>query len=175
MTSRAPITRAEQARMLTSFSSAFRWEAQRRYAISYEADDLAWWAADGSAPRGAWWPEWLQQITRLTRAGSTIARVRVLDEPPTTYQRWELFLTPQNIAAGEDIRLLARATARDLGLPEYDWWLLDGGRLIIIAYNDAGEVATRTLVTDPGEIDRHSAWRDLAVSHAHPAERYAAA
>ena len=168
------IDRAEQARLLASFTYAFRWEAQRRYTISYERADLARWVADGSSPQGAWWSEWLGDITRLTREEhSKIARVRVLDDPPTTYQRWELFLTPQNIAAGEDIRWLSRATARDLGMPGYDWWLIDG-QLIVITYNDAGEVATRTLVTEPDEIDRHCAWRDLAVSHAQPAEQLAA-
>jgi hypothetical protein len=42
-------------------------------------------------------------------------------------------------------------------------------------FNDADEVAKRTLVTDPGEVARHRAWRDLAVSHAHPAGHITAA
>ena len=65
---------------------------------------------------------------------------------PTAYQRWELFLTPQNIAAGENIRWLPRAAARDLDLPGYDWWMLDGERLIITTYDDDAEVATRTVI-----------------------------
>ena len=172
------IDRAEQGRLLASFNDAFRWEARRAYNIPYEREDFARFrAGNPRPPRDApWWAAWLDQIASLTAAGKTIARVRVLDDPPTDYQRWELSATAEYVQAGEDIQWLPREVARDIGIPfGYDWWLLDDRHLIIMEFNDADEVAKRTLVTDPGEVARHRAWRDLAVSHAHPAGHVTAA
>ena len=170
------IDRAEFAgRLATVGLSAFRFETRRQYNVPYERDDLARWKLDGSKPRGAWWAAWRQQIAGLTAAGVTIVRVRLIDDPPTPYQRWELALTADYTAAGEVILWLPRAVAREIGLPlGYDWWLLDNEQLMIMKFNDADEVAERILVTEPDEVARHRAWRDLAISHAHPAEQIAA-
>jgi hypothetical protein len=172
------IDRTEQGALLASFSAtAFRFETRRAYNVPYEQDDFArFLRGDNDPPTGAWWTGWLDQIDQLTHhEGKTIGRVRVVDDPPTDYQRWELSLTPWNIHAGEDIRWLPRSVAHDIGLPTgYDWWLLDDRQLIVLEFNDADEVATRTLVTDPGIIARHRAWRDLAIAQAHSAGSLAA-
>jgi hypothetical protein len=174
-----PITAAEFAAQLRDFErAAFRLETRRYYALDYERHDFELFVAGRPRPpeQLEWWRPWLEQIARLTAEGKTISRVRIVDDPPTDYQRWEMWATDTHAAAGERIAYLDRAAAISKGLPmEYDWWLLDEARLLIIRHNTAGEVVSRTLNTDPGDVARHCAWRDLAVSHAHPAGHVTAA
>jgi hypothetical protein len=99
----------------------------------------------------AWWGPWLERIASMTREGRSIGRVRILAEPPTGYQRWELWAARWHAEAGEDIRYLSRSVAARIGLPACpDWWLLDGERLIIMKFSDAGEIDGKWLVTDRG-------------------------
>ena len=82
----------------------------RRYALGYERADFERFLAGPPTPPPQldWWQPWLEQIARLTRDGKHIARVRVLAEPPTAYQRWEIWAAPWHAQAGEDIRYLPR-------------------------------------------------------------------
>ena len=92
-------------------------------------------------------------MRELARQGKRIGRVRVLSEPPSDYQRWELWGTSWHIEAGEEIRYMSRRRAEQIGLPlEYDWWLFDDERLIITRFTDAGEIAEKSLITDPAII-----------------------
>jgi hypothetical protein len=119
---------------------------------------------------------WLDQIALLTREGKKIRRVRVLDDPPSDYQRWELWAARWHAEAGEQIGYMPRTRTVALGLPQdSDWWLLDDEQLITMRFTEAGEIASKTLSADPGTIARHREWRDLAVRNATAAEEIAAA
>ena len=123
-----------------------------------------------------WWERWLEEMQELTRQGKRISRVRVLSEPPTPYQRWELWGTPWHLEAGEDIRYISASAAAVLDIPlTHDWWLLDDERLLVMQFAPDGQIQKRTLTTDPEIINQHRVWRDLAVNHAAPAELFAAA
>src|SRR5581483_10320989 len=111
----------------------------------------------------------------LTAEGREVQRVRVLAEPPSDYQRWEMWGARWNISAGERVGYLTRQRARDLGLPDADWWLLDDERVITMGFDDDGRITGKMLVIDPAVITRYRAWRDLAVRNATPAEVTAAA
>jgi hypothetical protein len=173
------ITEEEFAELLRTFKrSAWRWETQDAYALNYERADYERFLAGTSVPptQIGWWREWLEQVAAQTSAGKTIARVRVLAEPPTDYQRWMLWAAPWYARAREDITYMTRGRAADLRLPlEVDWWLLDDERLILMLFTDAGEVSGKILITDPGIVARYREWRDLAVRNATPAEEIAAA
>jgi hypothetical protein len=115
-------------------------------------------------------------ISEVTRQGRKIGRVRVLAEPPTDYQRSEIWADPWHARAGEQIRYLPRSRAEQIGLPlDHDWWLLDDERLIDMRFNDAGEITGKALITDPGIVAPYCEWRDLAVRNATPAEQVTAA
>jgi hypothetical protein len=165
--------------LLRSFRyQAFRFETQRTYALTYERADFGRFLAGSPVPPPEldWWRPWLEEISRLTAEGRRVSRVRVLDEPPTDYQRWELWAAPWHSRAGERIAYMSRNRAREIGLPlDRDWWLLDNDRLIIMRFTDTGEIASRRLVTDPATILPYREWRDLAVLKATPAEEIAAA
>jgi len=173
------ITQEEFNQLLATFEhNAFRLEAQPAYVLGYEQADFDRFLAGVRVPPPdlGWWRPWLEQVSQLAREGKTMGRVRVVDEPPTEYQRWMLWAAPWNVQAGEDIRYMPRSRAVRIGLPlDYDWWLLDDERLIVMRYTAAGEIDTKELITDPGVIARHQGWRDLAVRNATPAEEIAAA
>ena len=165
--------------LLASFErSAFHLETRDSYALGYERADFDLFLAGTPAPPPDvdWWRPWLEQIARFTREHKRIGRVRILAEPPTDYQRWLMWADPWHADAGERIRYMPRSRALRIGLPlDHDWWLLDNERLIITRFTEDGEIDSKTLVTDPEEIDRYILWRNLAVRIATPAEEIAAA
>ena len=88
-----------------------------------------------------WWRPWLEQIKRLTGQGKQISRVRVLAEPPTDYQRWEMWAAPWHTRAGEDIRYMTAQPGREDRLDLLnDWWLLDDERVIVMHFTGDGEI-----------------------------------
>jgi hypothetical protein len=173
------ITQAEFNDLLAGFQrTAFRLEAQEGYAMPYEEASFQRFLAGKPEPPTEvdWWRPWLAQVTRLTSEGKQVARVRVLHDPPSDYQRWEVWATPWHAQAGEDIRYLSRAGAGHLGLPlDHDWWLLDDEQVIIIRYTPEKAIEGKELISDPGTIGRYRTWRDLAVHNATSADDIAAA
>jgi hypothetical protein len=176
---RTPITDEELGGLFGSFRrTAFRLETRDDYALDYEAQDFEWFLAGDPVPppEVGWWRPWLDQITELTRQGKQVARVRVVAEPPSPYQRWEIWAAPWHARAGERIGYMPRSKALRVGLPlRTDWWLLDDERLILMQFDAAGRKAGNLLVTDPEVVGQHCEWRDLAVRHAIPAEEVTAA
>jgi hypothetical protein len=173
------ITQDESTEMFRTFrESAFHLETREFYAMTYERDAFQRFLDGHPLPPSAlpWWQAWLDEMQELALQGKRIERVRVLSEPPSDYQRWELWGTSWHVAVGEEIRYMPRRRAQQIGLPlDYDWWLFDDEQLIITRFSDAGEIAQKSLITDPGIIARHRAWRDLAVRNATTAEQFAAA
>jgi hypothetical protein len=109
-------------------------------------------------------------VRKWTEQGKTIARVRIIDDPPTDYQRWSLWASQWHRDAGEDIRYLRRKTAHNLGIGPGDWQLFDHRRLVLMAFTDTGEPASKTLITVPAVIARHRSWRAEAIAHARTAD-----
>ena len=99
-----PISGDEFGELLRTFQrSAFRLEVQPFYAIGEEQPEFERFLAGSPRPPTeiSWWNAWLGQVAGLTRQGKTVTRVRVLDEPPTDYQRWMLWADPWYAEAGE--------------------------------------------------------------------------
>jgi hypothetical protein len=175
---REPISEDEFGDLLRTFErSAFHLETRPFYALSYEQADFERFLAGSPVPPPEldWWRPWLEQIAALTRQGKRISRVRILDEPPTSYQRWLIWADPWHARVGEDIRYLSRSTAERIGLPlDHDWWLLDSERVIVTRFTDNGEIREKALITDSLTVSEYGSWRDLAVRHSAPAKQIAA-
>jgi hypothetical protein len=110
---------------------------------------------------------WFDAVRRAVDAGRVVQRVRVVDRPPTPYQRFELSLTPFHAQAGEEVRFLTAPVARDLSLPPVDFWLLDDRRVVTL--DDAGAQVT----ADPAVVQRMRRYREVAWRHAVPFDRFA--
>src|SRR6266516_6899861 len=87
---------------------AFHLELRDSYAVDSEDESYRRWKrgeppdpADQDRP-------WLQRIRRITQRGGIVRRIRVITEPISEYVRFEYDSTPENLAAGEDIRWLPR-------------------------------------------------------------------
>jgi hypothetical protein len=145
--------------------SAFRFEARDFYALTYERADLERFLMGSPVPPPEldWYRPWLDRVAQWNREGKAISRVRVLAEPPTGYQRWMIWAAPWHASAGEDIRYLRRAAARQIGLPATDWWLLDDEKVIVMHFTTDGEIDSKELIADPEPVAGYCMWRDLAI------------
>lgn len=150
--------------------SAWRWEAQTVYREPYEVEPWQRWR-DGLPDDLAWLEDWLADIRVATAEGRRFQRVRVFTEPPTEYLRWQRTVTPANIAAGEDIRVLTQFDARELKLPEHDFWLFDDELVARMHFGDAGWIGAE-MISEAGTVAQHLAWRDTAWRYAVPYEEY---
>jgi hypothetical protein len=151
--------------------TAFRLELQPSYAEP-EEDSLFAAFLRGEEADPASVPElseWYRRIAQHVREGKHIERVRVQQEPPTDYQRFERQLDRWNLAAGEIMRYMTEEQARRAGLlpsaAGADWWLLDSSRLIVMRFAPGGRRIRNEIITDPAEVIRACMWRDLAVHH----------
>ncbi|WP_433870317.1 DUF6879 family protein [Saccharopolyspora sp. CA-218241] len=162
---------AEFADLLRSFRHrAWRWERQGTYRQPDEQEPWRRWRA-GEPDDLAWLRPWLDDVAAAARAGKTFARVRVFQEPPTEYQRWQLDLSPENIAAGEDVRVLVDHQADRLDLPANDFWFFDDEHVALMHFEDQ-QFAGASVLADPVEVDRYRSWRDTAWHHAIPFPTY---
>jgi hypothetical protein len=118
--------------------------------------------------------DWLGLILRRTLAGQRIERVRVITEPWSDYTRFGLNLSRLNVAAGEDIRYLSRDHADELGLPQYDYWLLDSSKMCILRFDDQDVLLGAEIVNDPAVVVEHARHRDIAQRYALPRADYLA-
>lgn len=151
--------------------SLWRWEAQPAYHEPEEAGPFAHWLA--SEPDDlAWLAGWHEQVRTATAAGRRYQRVRRMTDPLTDYLAWGLTIAPANIEAGEEIRLLEAHQAIAIGMPEYDFVLVDDQVLARMRFGDGG-FSGADRIDDPLELVRHRRWRDQAWQHAVSVGAYA--
>lgn len=153
--------------------SAFRLETRERYGVPSEQAAFQAFLA-GEDPDLSWFGSWLDLVRSQTGRGRRIERVRIVDTPPTDYQRFELYATPLNLAAGEDIRYLPREAARRLGLPEHDFWLFDAQTIAYLHFDSGDRLLGAELSQDPDRLAEHLSAQRTAWTHAISYAAYAA-
>lgn len=115
--------------------------------------------------------EWDAHVARLTAAGRRVERVRVVDDPPSNYQRWVRWSSAPAIEAGEVVRYVPRPDLLTAGIDAYgdDWWLIDDRDLYVLRFGaDDDKLIDIEHVTDPERVAAACAWRDVAVRLAAP-------
>lgn len=165
----------------TFTATATRFEALPSYDVAdYEGARLAAFLAGKPLPvRSVTTDPWLAQIAATATAGKAWSRVRVLDEPLTDYERFELAVYPESQAVGENIRIVSR---RDLPSEGPDFWLFDVGlptaRVAVMRYDEVGRWLGVEVVEDGAELAEAARYLDellqrsvslnefLAVTHA---------
>ena len=135
-------------------------EVRSRYNPSYEGESLRKFLEEGEPDDLSWMQPWLRMVQEAAAEGRRFARVRVVELPMSDWNRYSYALARHNVAAGEDIRYLARTNALDL--PDYDYWLLDSSRLIVMRFDEADHFIGGEPVEDPTEIVQANKWRDTA-------------
>lgn len=164
------VSEEELGTQLRSFSlSAFRLEAQPSYAVTEEREAFERFTRGDPQPPSeyGWWQEWLDLVAWHTAHGRTMKRVRVVSEPPTTYQRWLAWGDRWNAQAGERISCISRSGALAAGLPlDTDWWLFDGETVAVMGFSDTGNLTRTTLITKSGTVASYRMWRHVALASA---------
>ncbi|QMU78585.1 hypothetical protein GXW83_25630 [Streptacidiphilus sp. PB12-B1b] len=151
--------------------TAWRWETRRAYGVAAESDALrAFLRGEDVSDPGR---PWLALMRQLREQGKLVGRVRLVDDPPTDYQRFLLADVTDSVEAGEDIRYLQRAEAQRRGLPEYDFWIFDSHTIGIFRF-DGDRSLGMALTEDPAEVLRGCQIRDAAVHFAIPAQEFIA-
>ena len=113
---------AERLRAATR--SAFHLELRDGYSL----DDPDWhaWRSGQPLDVAASRSSWSDTVRDAVARGVVIRRLRVVSEPISEYIRYEYDIThAHNIAAGEDVRWLARRDVSDVFLPPSDFWAVD--------------------------------------------------
>lgn len=135
--------------------TAVRLETLPAYAVAdYEGDRLDAYLAGRPLPvRTVATDPWLARIATTTLAGKQWSRIRVLDEPLTDYQRFELAVFPETQAVGETIRIVPRGAVT---LDGPDFWLFDGdtaaARAVVMSYGPDGQWLGAELAEDPETV-----------------------
>jgi len=150
--------------------SAWRLETRGRYASDEETDTYRQFVA-GEVVSWDLDDPWCVGRREQSALGKRFERVRILDEPPTEGQRYLLDNARRNAAVGEDIRILTRSKAVELGLPEEDFWLFDSRVVALLHHNDADEMTGVELITNPVDVLRYAQVREAAWHHAVPYEQ----
>lgn len=158
--------------------TAFRLEAQPVYAVDVEQEAYDDFLRGEPRPAAQYdyYAEWLTRVRHVTAAGRTLARVRILETPPTRYQSFELHMARYNLAAGETLRTISKTNALQVGLPtDSDWWLFDDEAVALMRFAEDGTPLGGEIITDSATVSRYCTWRDLAVHHSTPFTACAAA
>ncbi|MGX2996305.1 DUF6879 family protein [Streptomyces sp. JNUCC 64] len=162
----------EWGRYFDSFTQdAWRFEAQPTYSMPSERANVERFL------RGEPKPErhnalWHEDVRTYRATGRTIGRVRIVRQPLTDYQRYQFaWGVPDNIAAGEDIRVLD-VTHEDFGLPlaGQDWWMFDDLKLVHLNFRPDGTQINREVFD--GDLTPYREWRRIAVENSVPFEEY---
>jgi hypothetical protein len=155
--------------------SAYRQESLPHYQADNEAGSLRAFLAGEPLPELAGKDRWTARVRAARAAGKTMSRVRVVSEPVSAYEAWEISISyPANLAAGEDIRVLPRSAGDALGLPHADFWLYDSEVLAWFRYNEDGRLLGADLERDPAVVRQAVRWRDQALAAAVPCREYVA-
>ncbi|QRX91962.1 DUF6879 family protein [Streptomyces noursei] len=84
---------------------------------------------------------WLSLMKEITSRGVVVRRARIFSEPMSDYLRFEHYLAPRSLVAGEQIRWLPRRKASDLALPGNDFWLFDNSLAVFLHFAGDGELS----------------------------------
>jgi hypothetical protein len=168
-------------------ATAFRLEALPAYNVGSEESRLAAFREHRARPeRSVRTSPWLARVAATTAAGKRWRRLRVLDEPITEYQRYQLLSGSyaESQTAGDETLLIHRRLAAprlrfDSGQrPVRDFWLFDLGqpteRLVAMDYTTDGQFTGHRDVNDPAEYQAMLSIATELVEDAVPLAEYLA-
>lgn len=145
--------------------TAWRLETRTFYGVLHENEPFQRWLV-GDDSDIEWFKPWLKMMRAELATGKRMERVRLIDDPPSDYLRWELWGTPYNLGVGEDIRYLPRTHPIVAELPEHDFWVFDSRMVARLEFDEQGSVLGASLSEDPVQVLAALQARDAAWHHA---------
>jgi hypothetical protein len=156
-------------------ASAWRLEALPAYGTASSDPAFAAWLAAGRLPPLAERPAkqaWMAAVRQAVAAGRRLGRVHVLRRPLTPYLAYELATYPENVEAGEDVRIADLEEHPELARLGRDFWLLDDRLALLMDYDPEGRFQALTPTSDPVTLADCRRQRDLAVACSVPLTEY---
>ncbi|MFJ8493461.1 DUF6879 family protein [Streptomyces sp. NPDC094038] len=156
-------------------TSAVHLEMHDAYAVDKERGPFAAWRQGfrhDPADPSSWWRPWLDLIQDTVARGVVVRRARIVSEPVSEYIRFEHSGTFTNVAAGEQVRWLARRRASDIALPGNDFWLFDGRLVRWNHFTGDGQSAGQELSEDPAAAKLCATAFDEVWARAIPHDQY---
>ncbi|MFJ4366681.1 DUF6879 family protein [Streptomyces chartreusis] len=92
---------------------------------------------------------------------------------PAHPQEFLLTRAPSNVAVGDEVRYLWRADAERLGLPDFDFWLIDSRILLPVVFDEQDTTLGVIVSEDPRRVLAACQARDAAWHHALTATDFA--
>ena len=156
----------EVAHVFTDFGhTAWRLETRRGYATDRCSESWVRWKAGEDVAHDE--PDaWRRNVAEQVARGKTFGRVRLVDRPLTQGQQFLLARAPSNVAVGDEVRYLWRAEAERLGLPDFDFWLIDSRTLLRFVFDEQDTTLGVVVCEDPAEVLAACQARDAAWHHA---------
>nr|WP_157017596.1 DUF6879 family protein [Cryptosporangium arvum] len=127
----------------------------------------------GGKPGWEWMKPWFDVIGPRLNDGRIMRRVRVADDPPSDYVKFEMYMTPVNVRHGEAIRYLERSAAGRLGLPTYDYWLFDARSVVVMVFDGDDQLTGVEVDEEPAVVQQHLRWGEAAWGCSWPVGEYA--
>ncbi|MFC9244463.1 DUF6879 family protein [Streptomyces sp. NPDC057136] len=169
------ISSAERNQLFESFAhDAFHLELRDDYSVPNEVGPFESWL-NGTVDDSSFMAPWTQLMKRVTDAGKTVRRVRVVTEPHSSYIRWEHATSGVNEEAGESIRWLPRHKLPEglvFPVEANDWWLFDDKLLAVGHFDEDGRVLGSDLIETPSVVAECVGIRDLLWGIATPHDTY---
>jgi hypothetical protein len=148
--------------------SAFRLETLQYYVLAEDEPRRQAFREGRPLPPRAGKAESMRMVRDAVAGGKQVHRVHVVDLPLSDYIRYELAVYPENIAAGEDVRITRRAADPGLQGLDTDFWLFDAETskpaVVWFRYSPGGQILGREYSDDPAEIGQARDHRDLALA-----------
>jgi hypothetical protein len=156
--------------------SAFRLETRQYYVLAEDEPRRQAFREGHPLPPRPGKTESIRIVRDAVAAGKRVQRVHVVDLPLSEYIRYELAVYPENVAAGEDVRIACRTAHPGLKDLDTDFWLFDPetGRPAVVwfRYTQDGQILGRDYSNDPGDVQRARQQRDLAVDQSLPLSEF---
>jgi hypothetical protein len=150
-------------------ASAFRLEALQNYVLGEDEPRRRAFREGRPLPPRPGKVESMRMVRDAVAAGKRVQRVHVVDVPLSDYIRYELSVYPENIAAGEDVRITCRSSNTGLNDLDTDFWLFDAetdqSAVVWFRYTPEGQIISRDYSNDPSDVRRAREQRDLAIAH----------
>lgn len=117
-------------------NSAWRLEARDTYLVAEYNDQLEAFLADQPMPARR--DGWIEVVQAADARGARMGRIRLVGHPISDYTRFSFALYPENVEAGEDVRIADRTWLDGSWDAAPDVWLFDDQLAFQMLYDDAG-------------------------------------
>jgi hypothetical protein len=158
--------------------SAFRLETLQYYVLAEDEPRRRAFREGRPLPPRPGKTDSMRLVRDVVAAGRQVHRVHVVELPLSDYMRYELAVYPENIAAGEDVRITRRTAHPGLRELDTDFWLFDAetgnAAVVWFRYTPGGQILARDYSDDASEVRRACDQRDLALAHSLPLTEFMA-